>query len=119
MPALNPGPPVPSGTEGSNAEGNTEGTLTKADLAQAVSAKIDYEKWRSAELVDTVLEVIKQTLESGEEVLLSGFGKFTIKQKQERRGRNPHTGEVITLQPRKVVTFKWAGALRDKINGKR
>ena len=91
-------------------------TLTKADLAQAVSTKIDYEKWRSAELVDTVFEVIRQTLESGEDVLISSFGKFSIRKKQERRGRNPQTGEPIMLPPRKVVTFKCAGVLRDKIN---
>ena len=91
-------------------------TLIKAELAQAVSTKTDYEKWRSAELVDTVFEVIRQTLESGEDVLISSFGKFSIRKKQERRGRNPQTGEPIMLPPRKVVTFKCAGVLRNKIN---
>jgi integration host factor subunit alpha len=98
---------------------NTEGTLTRADLAQAVSTKTNDAKWRSAELVDAVLEVIKETLESGEDVLMSGFGKFSIRKKQERRGRNPQTGEPIMVPPRKVVTFKYAGVLQDKINGKR
>jgi integration host factor subunit alpha len=91
-------------------------TLTKANLAQAVFTKIDYEKWRSAELVDTVLEVIKETLESGEDVLISGFGKFSIRKEQECRGRNPQIGEPIMISPRKVVTFKYAGVLKDKIN---
>jgi len=91
-------------------------TLIKAELAQAVSTKIDFEKWRSAELVDTVFEVIRQTLESGEDVLISSFGKFAVRKKKERRGRNPQTGEPIMISPRKVVTFKCAGVLRDKIN---
>jgi len=95
---------------------NTEKTLTKADLTQAVSTKTDYEKWRSAELVDTVFEIIRQTLESGEDVLISGFGKFSVLEKQERRGRNPKTGEPMTIAPRKVVTFKYAGLLRKRIN---
>jgi integration host factor subunit alpha len=95
---------------------NTEKTLTKADLTQAVFTKIDYEKWRSAELVDTVFEVIRQTLESGEDVLISSFGKFSVKQKQERQGRNPQTGEPMILPPRKVVTFKYAGVLRKRID---
>ncbi len=95
---------------------NTEKTLTKADLTQAVFTKIDYEKWRSAELVDTVFEVIRQTLESGEDVLISSFGKFSVKQKQERQGRNPQTGEPMILPPRKVVTFKYAGVLQKRID---
>jgi integration host factor subunit alpha len=87
-------------------------------IAEAVWNKTDIPKSRSAELVETVFEVIKQTLESGEDVLLSGFGKFSVREKAERRGRNPHTGEPLMLSPRRVVTFKCAGILRDKINGK-
>jgi len=64
------------------------------------------------------LEIIKNTLESDEDVLISGFGKFSVKQKAERRGRNPATGEDMMLAPRKVVTFRCSGKLRDKINGK-
>ena len=93
-------------------------TLTKARIAEAVWNKTDIPKSRSAELVDKVFEVIKQTLESGEDVMISGFGKFSVRQKQERRGRNPHTSESIMLSARKVVTFKCAGILRDKVNGK-
>ena len=91
-------------------------TLTKAGLAEQFSTKTDYALWRSAELVDTVFEVIRQTLESGEDVLISSFGKFAVRKKKERRGRNPQTGEPIMISPRKVVTFKCAGVLRDKIN---
>jgi len=94
-------------------------TLTKALIAEAVWNKTNIAKSRSTELVDTVLEAVKQTLESGEDVLISGFGKFSVREKQERRGRNPQTGEPIMLSPRKVITFKCAGVLRDKINGKR
>ena len=94
-------------------------TLTKALIAEAVWNNTGIPKWRSAELVDTVFEVIKQNLESGEDVLISRFGKFSVRQKHERRGRNPQTGEQIILSARKVVTFKCAGVLRAKINGKR
>ena len=94
-------------------------TLTKALIAEAVWNKTNIAKSRSTELVDTVFEAVKQTLESGEDVLISGFGKFSVREKQERRGRNPQTGEPIMLSPRKVITFKCAGVLRDKINGKR
>ena len=68
--------------------------------------------------LEILLEIIKRTLESGEDVLVSGFGKFCVKEKQERRGRNPSTGEDMMLAPRKTVTFKCSGKLRDKINGK-
>ena len=68
-------------------------TLTKADIAEAIWNKTDIPKWRSAELVESIFEAIKERLESGEDVLISGFGKFCVKEKQERRGRNPQTGE--------------------------
>ena len=93
-------------------------TLTKALIAEAVWNKTDIPKLRSAELVDTVFEFMKKTLESGEDVLISGFGKFSVREKAERRGRNPQTGESLMLAPRKVVTFKCAGVLKNKINGK-
>ena len=91
-------------------------TLTKAHLADTVWRKTDIPKMRSTELVDTVFEVIRQTLESGEDVLISSFGKFSVQEKRQRRGRNPQTGEPMTIAPRKVVTFKCAGVLRNKIN---
>ena len=93
-------------------------TLTKALIAEAVWNNTGIPKWRSAELVDTLLEVIKESLELGEDVLVSGFGKFSVREKQERKGRNPQTDEAIMLSARKVVTFKCAGVLKDKINGK-
>ena len=64
------------------------------------------------------LEIFKRTLESGEDVMISGFGKLCVKEKKQRRGRNPATGEDMMLEPRRVVTFRCSGQLRDKINGK-
>ena len=75
-------------------------TLTKADIIQAVSHQTNHTMAQSADLVDTLFEIIKQTLESGEDVLISGFGKWSVKEKKERRGRNPHTRESLMLAPR-------------------
>ena len=92
------------------------GTLTKAHIIDAVAESNGYKCKKSIETVETVLELIKQSLESGEDVLISGFGKFCVKEKAERKGRNPATGEDMILRPRKVVTFKSSGKLRGKIN---
>ena len=91
-------------------------TLTKADLVNKLYESEIVTKAEAVEAVETVLEIIKQTLEDGENVLISGFGKFTVKDKRARRGRNPHTGEDLILSPRRVVTFKPSGVLRNKIN---
>ena len=93
-------------------------TLTKAHLAEAVSKEAGYSRTQSLQLVETLFETIKQALEQNEDVLISNFGKFSVRQKRERRGRNPHTGKPLMLTPRKVVTFRWSGKLRDKINKK-
>jgi len=93
-------------------------TLTKANIVEAVAEQIGYTKNRSANTIETLLELIKRSLESGEDVLVSGFGKFCVKEKHERRGRNPATGEDMMMEPRRVVTFKCSRQLRDKINGK-
>jgi len=94
-------------------------TLTKAGIAQAISQKTNLGKAQSSQLVDSLFEIIRQTLESGEDVLISGFGKWSVKEKQERRGRNPQTGEPLALAPRKVVRFKCPSVLKDKLNRKR
>jgi integration host factor subunit alpha len=91
-------------------------TLTKAHIVEAVAERIGYTKHQSSELIETLLEIIKRTLESGEDVLVSGFGKFCVKTKHERRGRNPATGEDMMLEPRRIVTFNCSRKLRDKIN---
>jgi integration host factor subunit alpha len=91
-------------------------TLTKADLVNKLYESEVLTKAEAVEAVETVIEIVKQTLENGENVLISGFGKFTVKDKRARRGRNPHTGEDLILAPRRVVTFKPSGVLRNKIN---
>ena len=91
-------------------------TLTKANIVEKVAEQIGYPKIQSISTIETLLEIMKRTLESSEDVLVSGFGKFCVKIKQERRGRNPATGEDMMLGPRKVVTFRCSRQLRDKIN---
>jgi integration host factor subunit alpha len=91
-------------------------TLTKDHLVSALAEANGYPRNQTVELVETLLELIKSKLSSGEDVLISGFGKFCVKEKNERRGRNPATGDSMTLRPRRVVTFKCSGQLRKKIN---
>ncbi len=92
-------------------------TLTKKDIVEQV-AKAGFTKKKSVEIVENLLDIIKTTLENGEKVLISGFGKFFVKDKRKRRGRNPHTGDDLLLGERKVVTFKCSSVLRYKINVK-
>ncbi len=92
--------------------------LTKADIIDLIFTNSDLKKQESISTVESLLEIIKQTLESGEALLISGFGKFSVKGKNKRRGRNPQTGEEMMLDTRRVVTFKSSGVLREKINGK-
>jgi integration host factor subunit alpha len=91
--------------------------LTKRDISEKVCTDLEIPKNESVEIVETLLEIIKSSLEIGEDVLVSGFGKFCVKQKKERKGRNPATGENLILKPRRVVTFKCSGKLREKVNG--
>jgi len=91
-------------------------TLTKIQIVESINNQTGFPKNRSSEIVETLLEIIKRTLASGEDVLVSGFGKFCVNEKKERKGRNPATGEDMMLSPRKVVTFKCSGKLRDGIN---
>ena len=93
-------------------------TLTKAKIVDAVHNELGFPKNRSAELIEILLEQIKNTLGKGEDVLISGFGKFCVKQKKERRGRNPATGTDMMLGQRSVVTFRCSHLLREKINHK-
>ena len=92
-------------------------TLTKSQIVEKIRTSTKLPRNKSSEIVETLLEIIKQTLASGEDVLISGFGKFCVKEKSERRGRNPSTGGDMMLAPRKVVTFKCSGILRDRVNG--
>ena len=91
-------------------------TLTKSQIVDSIAEKNGFTKNKSTETVETILELIKATLASGEDVLISGFGKFCVKDKRERRGRNPSTGDDMILAPRRVVTFRCSGKLRERIN---
>lgn len=90
--------------------------LTKSDIVAKVH-ELGFTKKKSVEVIESLLEIIKKNLEDGDDVLVSGFGKFCVKDKKQRRGRNPATGSDLILRERKVVTFKCSGKLRNKING--
>jgi integration host factor subunit alpha len=92
------------------------GTLTKAQIIEDIAEVNGFTRIKSVETTEIMLELIKSTLASGEDVLVSGFGKFCVKKKSERRGRNPATGKDMMLPPRRVVTFQCSGKLREKIN---
>ena len=92
--------------------------LTKKDIVDRMQAELGFLRNRSVEITESLLELIKATLECGDDVLVSGFGKFCVKEKNARKGRNPATGEDLMLKPRRVVTFKWSGKLREKVDGK-
>ena len=90
--------------------------LTKTQIAENIRSQTGFTKNKSVEIVETLLEIMKKTLASGEGVLVSGLGKFCVNGKRGRRGRNPANGSDMMLPARKVVTFKCSGKLRQKIN---
>ena len=91
--------------------------LRKADLIEKIQSNNDLTQKQSTEIVESLIEIIKRTLEGEEDVLISGFGKFCVKEKAPRRGRNPATGSDMELWGRRVVTFKCSGNLRERVNG--
>ncbi len=91
-------------------------TLTKFHLIDAIAEQNGFTRKKSSETVETLLEIIKSALASVDDVLISGFGKFCVKDKRERKGRNPATGEDMMLAPKRVVTFKCSGKLRERVN---
>lgn len=91
-------------------------TLTKAKIADTIHHELGFPKNRSAEIIELLLQLMKNKLEKGEDVLVSGFGKFCVKSKKERRGRNPATGEDMVLSGRRVIAFRCSHLLREKIN---
>jgi integration host factor subunit alpha len=93
--------------------------LTKADIIESIYDQCGFSKTKSTSLMESLLEVIKKTLENGGDVLISGFGKLCVKEKNERRGRNPQTGEDMMLGSRRVVTFRCSPTLKAQINGKK
>jgi len=92
--------------------------LTKQDIAERIVEQLDFSKNQSVEIIKSLLEFIKTSLGDSDDVLVSGFGKFCVKEKAKREGRNPATGEDLILPARRVVTFKCSNKLRDKVNGK-
>jgi integration host factor subunit alpha len=92
--------------------------MTKAEIVDRVAEKSGFSKKEAVELVELLFETMKDTLAGGENLKISGFGKFEVKQKADRRGRNPQTGEEITIESRKILTFKASSMLKDSINGK-
>jgi integration host factor subunit alpha len=91
--------------------------LTKASLVQVLFEEEILSKTEAAQAIDSMFGIIKQSLASGEDVLISGFGKWVVKDKKERRGRNPQTGQDLKINARRVVTFKPSGVLRRLISG--
>src|SRR5271157_1579992 len=92
-------------------------TLTKADIAQKIADDCGFIKGEAAEVVEKLLEIIKKRLIAGEDVMISGFGKWNVKSKHARRGRNPQTGEELVLEARKVVTWKYSPHFKKAVNG--
>jgi len=90
--------------------------MTKAEIVEQIYEKVGFSKRESADIVDTVFDVMKVTLERGEKIKISGFGNFVVRSKRERIGRNPHTREAITISARKVVTFKASQILKNAVN---
>jgi len=93
-------------------------SLTRESLIASIQNHLNLPKKRSADLVESTLEIMKSTLASGEDVLISGFGKFCVRDKGKRKGRNPQTGRELILGARRVVVFKCSGRLREMIGGK-
>ena len=91
-------------------------TLTKAQIVESIYNQLGCTKNEAGDLVENLLEIIKAELSAGNDVLISGFGKFCVNEKGERRGRNPSTEAEMMLRARRVVTFKCSGKLRDKVN---
>ena len=91
--------------------------LTKTDIVERIIEKSDFSPAEAKDVLEDLLEIIKSTLASGEDLMISGFGKFQVNEKKPRKGRNPATGNSMMLDKRRVVTFKIAGKLKDQING--
>jgi integration host factor subunit alpha len=94
----------------------TPSTITRADLSQAVYEQVGLSRNESAALVEAALEEICSALERGEMVKLSSFGTFQVRNKRQRIGRNPKTGEEVPIRPRRVLTFRASNVLKERIN---
>ena len=94
-------------------------TLIKDDIINRITDCLGFEKQQSKAVVENLIEIFKSSLESGDEVLISGFGKFWVQDKQERLGRNPVTGHRMVLDARRVVRFRYSRGLKAKLNGRK
>jgi len=90
--------------------------MTKADIVELIHERIGFSKKESSEIVETVFEIIKETLEKGDKIKIAGFGNFVVKGKSSRRGRNPQTGDEIEISARRVLTFKPSQILKNALN---
>jgi integration host factor subunit alpha len=90
--------------------------MTKADLVECIQANTGLSRTESYEMPETVLSIMKDTLETGESIKVSGFGKFEVKRKKDRKGRNPQTGEAMSITARRILTFKLSTILKKAIN---
>jgi integration host factor subunit alpha len=93
-------------------------TITKADLAQKIANDCGFLKGEASEIVEKLLEIMKASLVAGEDVMISGFGKWSLREKRARRGRNPQTGEAMVLNARRVVTWSYSPVLKNALNSK-
>ena len=93
--------------------------LNKTRIIDRIYNSSDLNRKQATRTVEALLETIKESLENGEDVLITGFGKFCVKEKKQRKGKNPETGENLFIEQRRVVTFRCSPVLRDKLDGKR
>lgn len=93
-------------------------TLTKDRIIDTIHEQQDIQRTKATAIVEKTLEIIKDTLANGEDVLISGFGKFNVREKRERKGRNPATGTQLTLRKRRILTFAVSSVLKDRLNGR-
>ncbi len=90
--------------------------MTKSDIIERIHTKTGFSKKDSTAILESIFSLMKSTMESGEKIKIAGFGNFEVKQKADRRGRNPQTGETITIEARRILTFKPSTVLKTAIN---
>jgi integration host factor subunit alpha len=90
--------------------------LTKIDIVEKIHNKLDFAKKESSDIFESLLSLIKTTLKAGEDIRISGFGNFEVKQKKDRKGRNPATGEDLTIEARRIISFKPSNKLKTRLN---
>jgi len=90
--------------------------MTKAEIVEQIYEKVGFSRRESSDIVETMLEIMKESLAEGEKIKISGFGNFVVRAKRERVGRNPHTGQEIKISARKVITFKASQILKTAVN---